>query len=81
MAKAATYRDAAKEKRERLERGEAVPGDFSKLPAFEQILRDAGWSTSDIERRIGMAGLSEAQFEAMLHEVHAATERARQGHR
>jgi hypothetical protein len=76
MAKAATYRDAAKEKRERLERGEDVPGGLSKLPAFEQILRDAGWSTSDIERCIGMAGLSEAQFEAMLHEVHAATERA-----
>ena len=76
MAKAATYRDAAKEQRERLERGEDVPGGLSKPPAFEQILRDAGWSTSDIERSIGMAGLSEAQFEAMLQEVHAATERA-----
>ena len=51
--------------------------DLSKSPPFEQILRDAGWSTSDVERSIGMAGLSEAELEAMLQEVHAATERAR----
>ena len=50
MATAATYRDAAKEQRELLERGEDVPGGLSKSRPFEQILRDAGWSTSDIER-------------------------------
>ena len=76
MAKAATYRDAAKERRERLERGEDVPGGFTKPQSLERIQRDAGWSASDIRYSIELAGLSNEQFVAMMQEVHTAMARA-----
>jgi hypothetical protein len=79
MAKAAGHRDAAKERRERLQRGEDVPGGLGKPMTsedFEQILREAGWSASDIQRSVDISKLSDVEFEEMLREIHVATERA-----
>ena len=47
MAKAASHREAARERRERLERGEDMPGGLGKpltREDLERILRDAGWT-------------------------------------
>jgi hypothetical protein len=50
MANAASHRDAAKDRRERLERGEGVPGGFGKPFTSEDvdpILREAGVDIED----------------------------------
>jgi hypothetical protein len=79
MAKAASHREAARERRERLERGEDMPGGLDKpltREDLERILRDAGWTTSDIRRSIDISKLSDVEFDAMLEQIHAARERA-----
>jgi hypothetical protein len=79
MAKAAAQRDAAKERRERLERGDDVSGGLNRPMTWsdtERILRDAGWSKSNIQNSIEMARLSDVEVEAMMQEVIAAMERA-----
>jgi len=58
MANAAEKRDAAKDRRERLERGEDVPGGLGKplmREDVERILREAGWTTRDL-RRLDLIG-------------------------
>jgi hypothetical protein len=79
MAKVAAGRDAAKERRERLERGEDVPGGLGKpltREDAERILRDAGWSKSDIRQCVEMAGLPESAFKAMVQDAIEAQEKA-----
>ena len=49
-ANAAEHVEQAKERIARIERGEDVPGGLGKNPLdLERILRDAGWSRSDIQ--------------------------------
>jgi len=77
MAKAATHRDTAKERRERLERGEDVPGGlgkpFSREDA-ERIIRDAGWTTSDIQHCIDLHTLaSRIDWDEIMQEINAAS--------
>lgn len=58
MLKVAAHRDAAKERRERLERGEDVAGGLGKPPDLRRILREAGWTESDIRRATDLAALA-----------------------
>jgi hypothetical protein len=79
MAKVAVHRDAARERRERLQRGEDVPGGLGKPMTsadFERILREAGWAASDIQQSIDISKLSDAEFDAMMEQVHVAMKRA-----
>jgi hypothetical protein len=79
MVKAASYRDAAKERRERLQRGEEVRGGLGKPMTWEdaeRICREAGLSASDIQRSIDISKLSEVEFDAMTEQILEATERA-----
>jgi hypothetical protein len=43
---------------------------------FERILREAGWTASDIQRSIDISKLSDAEFEATLELIHAAKKRS-----
>jgi hypothetical protein len=60
MAKAASHREAARERRERLERGEDMPGGLGKpltREDLERILRDAGsLKMKEAARRASSAG-------------------------
>jgi hypothetical protein len=80
MATAASYRDAAKERRERLQRGEDVPGGLGKPFTREdatRILREAGWSARDIQHCINLNTLAgRMDWEAIMQELNAVTRRA-----
>ena len=80
MAKAASHRDAAKERRERLQRGEDVPGGLGKpltREDAERIMREAGMTTSDIQHCVQVHDVSEAiGFETLMKAIHDATHRA-----
>ena len=58
--KAASHRDAAKERRERLQRGEDVPGGLFTGEDAKRILREQGWSESDIRHCVQVHEVSEA---------------------
>jgi hypothetical protein len=79
MAKAAIQRDTAKDRRERLERGEDVPGGLGKRftrKDAERILREAGMSTSDIRHCINFAILPESDIRDVKAKVLATMRRA-----
>ena len=80
MAKVAIHRDAAKERRERLQRGEDVPGGLGKPFTREdatRILREAGWSARDIQPCINLNTLAgRMDWEAIMQELNAVTRRA-----
>jgi hypothetical protein len=73
----------AKDRIERLKRGDDVPGGLSPPPDFEQILRDAGFTGRDIAHMRLMAALpeeaitaiSKAAVKAMDREGRAAARR------
>jgi hypothetical protein len=80
MVKAASYRDAAKEQRERLQRGEDVPGGlgepFTREDAI-RIFREAGLTTSDIQHCSDLNTLaSSMDWNTMMQEMHASGARA-----
>ena len=71
MATAAEHRDAAKDRRERLERGEDVPGGFGKpftREDAERILREAGIDfqhcsdVAELSKLMGFAPLCDELF-------------------
>jgi hypothetical protein len=80
MVKAASYRDAAKERRERLQRGEDVPGGLGEPLTREdaiRIFREAGLTASDIQHCIDLNELGGSMdWDAMMQEIHASGERA-----
>jgi hypothetical protein len=80
MAKAASHRDAAKERRERLQRGEDVPGGLGKpltREDLERIMREAGMTASDIRHSVQVHDVSKAiGFETLMKAIHDATHRA-----
>ncbi len=59
MMKVAAHRDAARERRERLERGEDAAGGLGKPPDLRRILREAGWTESDIRHATDLAALAQ----------------------
>jgi hypothetical protein len=80
MAKAATHRDAAKARRERLERGEDVLGGLGKpftREDAERILREEGFTPSDIRHCVDLNTLAGVMdWDAIRQEMHAARRRA-----
>jgi hypothetical protein len=80
MAKAASHRDAAKDRRERLQRGEDVPGGLGKpltREDAERFMREAGMTMSDIQHCGQVHDVSEAiGFETLMKAIHDATHRA-----
>lgn len=78
--KAASHRDAAKERRERLQRGEDVPGGLGKpltREDAERILREAGLTASDIRDCVRTHEVSEAfGFETLMKAIHDARDRS-----
>jgi hypothetical protein len=81
MAKAAQARDIAKARRERLERGEDVPGGLGKplTPKdAKRIFREAGLTASDIRHCVNLNTLADVMdWDAIMQEIHAAQERAK----
>ncbi len=80
MATAASHRDAAKERRERLQRGEDVPGGLGKPLTWEdaqRILGEAGFTASDIQHCLDLAKLSEDELrDEVIPKILAAHRRA-----
>jgi hypothetical protein len=56
----------AKDRLDRLAKGEDVLGGLGKPADFEKVLMDAGSSRDDINFSIALAGLSEGEFDAFL---------------
>jgi hypothetical protein len=81
MAKAAERRDAGRTRRERLQRGEDVPGGLGKPFTHEdavRMLRDAGWTARDFRRMeliTAIGGWGDEPFEEFLRELNKARER------
>ena len=67
---------AAKDRRERLERGEDIPGGIGKPMTWKDTLADLGLSESAARRAVAIASLSEVEFDEMKAQVHEATRRA-----
>jgi hypothetical protein len=78
--KAAVNAAAAKERVERLERGEDVPGGLGKPMTgkdMERIMRAWGWTTSDLQHALHLAKLGElGMFEEYCEGSSEATEKA-----
>jgi hypothetical protein len=62
----------ARERVERIKRGENLTGGFGKPPDLERALRNAGWTASDLNQARLLAAITdaggEAAFEAVLQE-------------
>jgi hypothetical protein len=80
MAKVAEARDIAADRRERLERGEDVPGGLSKpfnREDAERILRENGFTASDIQHCADVDTLANGvNWDAIMLEIFAARRRA-----
>jgi hypothetical protein len=77
MAKAAAYRDAAKARRERLERGEDVQGGLGKPMTWEEIVKILGWTASDLRHARATAQIGDrGAWDEYMEESHKARERA-----
>lgn len=73
VAKAAEKVEAARSKREKLKRGEAVAGGLGKRQLdIVAILKAAGWTPRDFRHARLQWRLSEAEFETALANTHAA---------
>jgi hypothetical protein len=72
--------EAAKDRARRLRNGEAVPGGLRKPLGpedFERILRDAGWTTQDIEHcRVVHRVFELGAFDELMTEIQKAHRRA-----
>ena len=67
----------AKERVERLKRGEDVPGGLGKPVDFDQICRDAGLSAADLRHYENVAALPEEVMPTLRDMILAESERAR----
>jgi hypothetical protein len=77
MAKAAAYRDAAKARRERLERGEDVQGGLGKPMTWDEMLKILGWTASDLRHASATARIGDlGAWDEYMAESHKARERA-----
>jgi hypothetical protein len=79
-ANAADKAAIAKERVERIKKGENVEGGLGKpvtLEDYHRILHEAGWTKRDIEHSIQVSQVSDVfGFEAMMEELHDARERS-----
>jgi hypothetical protein len=66
----------AKDRAERLRKGEDVPGGLGKPKDKERILRNAGWTTADIRHRELLASLPEEATDVMIDASMKARKRA-----
>ena len=74
-AKAAEHAARAKERVERIERGENVDGGLGKRQDVETVLRAAGWSDADIRHAAQIAKLGEiGAWEELMAETHRRRE-------
>lgn len=76
IAKVAVHRDAARERIERLRRGEDVPGGLGKPLDVEKTLREMGFKTADLSHMGTMAALPEDAIPILAQEGMIASERA-----
>jgi hypothetical protein len=76
IAKVAVHRDAARERIERLRRGEDVPGGLGKPLDVEKTLRQMGFKTADLSHMRTMAALPEDAIPILAQEGMIASERA-----
>jgi predicted transcriptional regulator of viral defense system len=80
MANAAANAAVAKERVERIKRGENVEGGLGKqlsLEDYVRIMRDAGMTTGDIEHCMQASQVCDVfGFETMTKAIHETTERA-----
>jgi hypothetical protein len=72
---AARNADEARQRVERLKRGEDVPGGFSPPPDFERLLRDAGLTGRDITHMRLMAALPQEAVPAIARAAVKAMDR------
>jgi hypothetical protein len=63
---------AARDRLERLKRGESVSGGLGKRLDFEAELKAAGFTTRQLRRMRLLGSLTKAEFEQMLAAVHFA---------
>ena len=69
-ANASTKAEAARDRVERLKRGEAVPGGLGKPVDIEQAFREAGWTATDFRRARQTTMISQlGGFEELLDEI------------
>jgi hypothetical protein len=73
---ASAHAKAARERVERIERGENVEGGLGKPADFEQIVREAGWTTRDITHARLIAALPEEVLPLIVDASTGAAERA-----
>jgi hypothetical protein len=68
---------AAKERLDRLARGEPVAGGFDKPMTIKDVIKATGWTASDVRRALLTYAISEAGgFDMLMAEIHRRHERA-----
>jgi hypothetical protein len=73
-AEAAKRADAAKERLERIRRGESVPGGLEKRADFERLMKEAGITPSLLKRMKLLGTLTAEEFESFLEKIHVGFE-------
>jgi hypothetical protein len=77
IAEADVKTEAAKERLDRLARGNLVAGGFDKPMTLEDVIKATGWTTSDLRRVLLTHAISEAGgFEMLIAEIGRCYERA-----
>jgi len=78
-AEAATKAAAAKDRVERIKRGDDVPGGLGKpltRDDAERIFREAAMTTSDLRRMARLCEISDSAWDELMQEVHRRTHQA-----
>jgi len=73
-AEAAERAAVAKDRLERIKRGETVPGGLGKRLDFEKLMREAGITPSLLKRMKLLGSLTDEEFESFLEKNHAGFE-------
>jgi hypothetical protein len=71
IAEADAKTAAAKERLDRLARGEPVAGGFDKPITLKDVVKEAGWTASEVRRCLLTYAIGEAGgFEMLMAEIH-----------
>jgi hypothetical protein len=82
IAEADVKTAAAKERLDRLARGESVASGFGKPMTLADVIKATGWTASDVRRALLTHAISEAGgFEMLMTEIGRSQERAEQSAR
>lgn len=68
-ARAAEAAEAAKARLEKIRRGETVSGGLGKTPDLRTLLKEAGWTSSQLRRCELLASLTKAEFETLIEQI------------